>query len=466
MARSLHTRLIISHILPALLVIPLLGVAMLYVLETRLLLPMVYRNLEKDATLMAEITRNQPVFWQYGEAAQALVDGVSPYLSGSLSILTTNGNLLATSRAPVGDLSGEVVELPDMKAVRQGQTIQLKRGTLAEVFAPVYDLNNRMIGIVRMTTQVVTVTDEVYQLRYILGGVLLLGVLAGVGFGSYLAISINKPIQRVSRSIRELANGNWQTHLEVEGPEELQALSQEVNLLVDRLQNLEKTRQQLLSNLVHELGRPLGALHSASQALLKGADKDAELAKDLLTGMDSEIGRLQMLLNDLAGLHDQTLGRMDLKRKPVDIADWLATVLSPWRAEADTKGVRWQVSVPTDLPAVEMDPDRMAQAVGNLLSNAIKFTPTGGAIRVETSVNSGWLEIGVADSGPGIAAEEQEKIFQPFYHGAQNRRVVEGMGLGLSIARDIVQVHGGEIKLTSAPGQGSCFMLRIPIQSA
>jgi signal transduction histidine kinase len=464
MFRSLRNRLIFSHILPVILVIPLMGVAMVYVLETRLLLPMVYRNLTKEATLMAEITRNQSIFWQSGDAPQALVDGVGPYLSGRLSLLTTSGRVLASSDSATVGLKSQIAELPDLTTLVQGEVIQLQNGTLAEVFTPVFDLNNKPIGIILMTTQVVTVSDEVYQLRYLLGVILLFGLLAGIGLGSYLAFSINRPIQRVTRSIQELANGNWQAHVKEQGPDEMRMLAGEVNVLVDKLNSLEKARRQLLANLVHELGRPLGAIRSAIQALIKGAAKDPQLENDLLNGLDGETARLQRLLDDLAGLHDQVLGKLELERAPVKLGDWLINVLLPWEVVAQQKGVEIKIDALDEQAIVMVDSDRMAQAIGNLLSNAVKFTPAGGQISITANVDSERLIFQVADSGPGIPIEEQEKIFQPFYRGAHGRRIVQGMGLGLSIARDIVAAHGGIIELKSDSGVGSRFILQIPTE--
>ena len=465
MFRTLRNRLILSHILPALIIIPLMGAAMVYVLETRLLLPTVYKNLAKEAELMAEITRNQPIFWQDRQAAWALVKGVSPYLNGEISLVTWNGHLLASSDLADDTETNQFVELPDLTDVPQGQVIQLQNGPLAEAITPVYDLRGRPVGVIRMTTRVVTVSDEIYQLRYLLGFVLLFGVLAGIGLGSYLAFGINRSIQRVTRSIQALAHGDWQAHVEEQGPEELRMLAGEVNTLVDQLHSLEKARRQLLANLVHELGRPLGAIRSAIQALLHGADKDAQLSGDLLTGMDDETLRLRHLLDDLAGLHDQVLGRLELNRSSVQLNDWLANILSPWEAAARQKGLTWTVDVPSNLPAVMVDPDRMAQAIGNILSNAIKFTPAGGQVSTIVKLSDGQLSIRVADTGLSIPENEREKIFEPFYRGSQGRRIVEGMGLGLSIAHDIISAHGGEIKLESTPGTGTAFVLQLPVET-
>lgn len=465
MFRSLRNRLILSHILPILLIIPLMGAAMVYVLETRLLLPMIYRELAKDTTLMAEITRNQPAFWQDSETAQALVDGVSPYLSGRVSFISLGGRILAITATSDSSTGLQVVDLPDMSGVSQGDVIQLQEGPLAEAFTPVYDLSNKPIGIIRMTTRVVTVSDEIYQLRYLLGAVLLFGALAGVGLGSYLAYNINLPIQRVTRSIQTLADGNWQVHIHDErGPEEMRTLTQAVNTLVDRLNSLEKARRQLLANLVHELGRPLGAIRSAIKALMKGADKDPQLAADLLNGLDNETSRLQRLLDDLAGLHDQVLGRLELNRMEAKPNEWLAGQMSAWEAAAREKGLVWDANIQPRLPIILMDPDRMGQALGNLLSNAIKFTPTGGRVSTQVWVEDGKFILQVSDSGPDISVEEREKIFQPFYRGAHGRRIVQGMGLGLSIARDIALAHGGEITLENNPGSGNRFVMWVPVE--
>ena len=464
MFRSLRNRLILSHILPALLIIPLMGAAMVYVLETRLLLPTVYGNLAKEAKLMAAITRNEPVFWQSREAAQALVNGAGPYLNGRFSIVTLDGHTLASSDTPGMD-DAPLIELPDVSHVHPGQVVELRNGPLAEAIAPVYDINGREIGVIRMTTRVVSLTDEIFQMRYLLWSVLLVAVLAGLGLGSYLAISLNRPIQHVTRSIQALASGDWQAHVEERGPDEMRILAREVNTLVDRLHSLENARRQLLANLVHELGRPLGAIRSAILALLHGADKDPQLSHDLLTGLDEETVRLQHLLEDLAGLHEQVLGKLEMNRSPVQLNDWLASTISPWEAAARQKGLTWTVAASPNLPVVQIDADRMAQALGNILSNAIKFTPAGGKVSTSVEAADSQLVIQVEDTGPGIPLNEQEKIFQPFIRGNQGRRIVEGMGLGLSIAREIVQAHGGDIKLESGPGAGSRFVLQMPVQA-
>jgi signal transduction histidine kinase len=240
-------------------------------------------------------------------------------------------------------------------------------------------------------------------------------------------------------------------------------LLQAVNTLVERLDTLEQARRQLLANLAHELGRPLGALRSAIQALLGGADREAALRQELMLGMDAEIGRLQRLLDDLARLHDQVLGTLELNRRPTALNDWLLRTLAPWREAAQDKELSWEAAIPAGLPTLELDADRLAQAVSNLLSNAIKYTPSGGAVSIEAGVEDDAVWIGVSDTGPGIDAEEQARIFTPFYRGRSAGRFPQGMGLGLTIARDLVVAHGGRIEIDSTPGQGSRFTIWLPL---
>jgi signal transduction histidine kinase len=231
------------------------------------------------------------------------------------------------------------------------------------------------------------------------------------------------------------------------------------------LEFLEETRRRLLSNLVHELGRPLGALRSAVHALRHGADEDPGLRQELLAGMDLELRTLEPLLDDLAQLHGQVLNVMSLEREPQPVGEWLQALLPPWRQAALEKGLHWKADVPQDLPPVELDAERMAQAVGNLLSNAIKHTRPGDEVAVSARRNGMQVQITIADSGPGIAPEEQNRIFEPFYRGKQQARFPQGLGLGLTIARDLITAHEGRLDVESAPGAGSTFTVSLPLHN-
>jgi len=219
----------------------------------------------------------------------------------------------------------------------------------------------------------------------------------------------------------------------------------------------------LLANLVHEIGRPLGALRMGIEALSHGANRDPNFYAELLEGMDLETARLQRLLGDLSHLHEQALGVLELDRQNLDLTNWLPEALAPWQQAAKQKRLRWELCLPESLPVVQADPLRLDQVIGNLVSNAIKFTPGGGTVTVEAGTDNAQIWIRVSDTGPGIPLEVQEKMFEPFVRGGQGRRFPQGMGLGLSIAHELVEAHGGRLELESEAGLGSKFTVWLPL---
>jgi two-component system sensor histidine kinase BaeS len=295
-------------------------------------------------------------------------------------------------------------------------------------------------------------------------------VVLAVLLGLWLALRLERSLRRVTGAVYAIAGGDQPDSLPQQDIAEIDAVYRAVNTLVDRLETLENARRRLLANLVHELGRPLGSLRAAVDALRHGADADPDLHDELLVGMNDQIARMQPLLEDLTRLHSQVLGTLDLHLEPTPLSQWLPKVMTLWRHAAGEKGITWRADIPLDLPSVPIDSDQLGRALGNLFSNGIKYTPEGGSILVEAGVTRAgetetrdacWIRIG--DSGPGIPADEQAMVFEPFQRGASDRRFPQGMGLGLAIAQDIVVAHGGRIDLESRQGMGSRFTVTLPL---
>lgn len=468
MFSTLRRRLIFSHVLPLLVIVPLIGLALIYLLEARLVLPSLTNELTSEAGLVVEMARDEPGVWSDPALAQALVGRVSPQLTARLMVLDSRGRLLASSdpndrgrlRAPL-DHPGLGQALSGQLFTQQARSQGL-RAEVADVLAPALGTDQRVAGVVRLSYPLTTVYARFRLLRYLVAGVLVVGLLLGALAGTALALDLGRPIQQTTQAVRQLAAGQPPTPLPEQGPEEIRSLAQSFNTLAERLRTLEESRSRLLANLVHEIGRPLGALLAAVQALADGADQDPGLRQELHAGMEAQIRRLQHLLDDLAQLHDQVSGTLELEPRPLVLDAWLPALLSPWREAATQKGLEWRISLPAGLPVISADPDRLAQAVGNLVSNAIKYTPTPGNVTVSAGSEADAVWIRVSDTGPGILAEEQERIFTPFYRGLASGRFPQGMGLGLSIARDLVTAHGGRLMVESAPGSGSRFTIWLP----
>lgn len=472
MLRTLHRRLILSHILPLLLITPIMGLALVYMLETRVLIPSLSSELQGQASLVAELASNQADLWQDPSRAHEFVDRVDPVISARVMVLDPEGRLLATSDPDDEPLLGQIVELSALPRILAGEIsvhTTYSRDLNAEVvdaLVPVRRPDGGILGAVRLTHQQESVYVWFMQLRYSIAVVLLAAVIVAAALGWILAMHLQRPLRSVTRAVTHLADGREVLPLVEEGPEEIGLLSRSFNVLVERLQAMEQARRQLLGNLVHELARPLGAILSAVQALRIGAHKDPALREELLAGMEEEISRLRRLVESLIHLHDQALGPMELDCRAVDLTDWLPRTLVPWREAARGKGLEWQVTMPAASVLADIDPDHMAQAVGNLLSNAVKYTPTGGKIAVEVGVKDQTAWIKVSDTGPGISPEDHSRVFAPFYRGNRGHRFPQGMGLGLAIARDVASAHGGCVEVQSDLGLGAHFVLRFPSKSS
>ncbi len=468
MLNSLRNRLILSHILPLMIIIPFMGIVLIYVLETRYLLPKLSNDLIGFANLIADITKDEERLWNDPAYAENVLEQIRPNLATRVMFLTPDGRLLASSDPVDANRLNELLNLSGLSQVQQGNVVshtvfsQSFKGEVIDILEPVVGSDNQLKGIIRLSYHFDAVSEDFLKLRYYILGILVFGIVLGTLLGYVLALNIANPVQKVTQAMIDLARGDRREALPEQGPQEIRLLLQGVNILVQRLHNLEEARRQLLANLVHELGRPMGAMRMGLQALMRGAKENPQLMDELLEGMDYEASRLQYLLDDLAHLHDQVLGTLELDRKPIELSKWLPKVLIPWQEAARQKRLQWQVNVPTDLPTIKADPTRLAQVVGNLISNAIKYTPGRGKVTISAGVDENDAWVRVNDTGPGISLEDQDKIFTPFYRGHQGKRIKQGMGLGLSITRDLVQAHGGRLEFESTPEMGSQFIVYIP----
>jgi len=467
MFKTLRLRLILSHAIPFLLIIPLTGIALVYFLENQIILPNLSAELAGDARILTAVISTQPEILQDQQLAQYFLSELHPRLSANVMLLDPSGNMLASTN-PAD--AGRVIKIlpPDLNNNQQANLLKsiyhflIFKPEVVDFFAPVTSQNGQLIGIVRLSYDFSTIFDEFSSLRILILGILVAGMLLGIALGAILALNTSKQIMQVAEAVNELACGSPRQTLPEKGPEEIRVLLHAVNFLVERLNILESSRKQLLANLVHELGRPLGALRAGLAAVMRGAKDDPALLEELTIGMDEEAARLQHLLEDLSHLYGQLSGSLELNRVELNLNEWLPKVLRPWQEAAQQKRLHWEENLPGDLPSIQADPDRLAQAIENLTSNAIKYTGAHGTIAISAGVNDYEVWIQVGDNGPGISPDEQEKIFEPYYRGNQGRRIKQGMGLGLSIAKDLVQAHGGKIDLDSAPGIGSKFTILLP----
>jgi len=299
-------------------------------------------------------------------------------------------------------------------------------------------------------------------------------VLLALALGLLLSWSLIGPIRRTEARLAEIAAGDFGGRLDVRTRDELGSLAANVNRMNDELRRLygelktaSRHKSEFLANMSHELRTPLNAIIGFSQVLQQQLfgemnAKQKEYVDDIL----SSGNHLLSLINDVLDLSKVEAGQVELERTPFSLRDALERGVVMVRERASDRGLQLSLDLAPDVDVVDADERRVRQIVFNLLSNAVKFTPEGGSIVVSTERVAGEVRVSVSDTGPGVAPEDRERIFEEFQQttvGAQQR---EGTGLGLALSKKLVELHGGRICVESGLGGGSRFVFTLPLQEA
>ena len=235
---------------------------------------------------------------------------------------------------------------------------------------------------------------------------------------------------------------------------------------VTRLKRFDELKNDLVATVAHEFRTPLTSLRMAIHLLAEGAVGPVnEKQADLLASARQDCERLQGIVDDLLDLSSIQSGRLELQIRPVSATELLSKAIASQQFAADQKDIHLESSVAADLDKIEIDPDRIGLVLNNLLSNAIRHTPEGGRVSIHVGRSEGATRFEVTDTGEGIAPEYQKRVFEKFFRVPGNG-ATGGAGLGLSISRDIVEAHGGEIGMQSRPGHGSTFWFTVPPRAA
>ena len=313
-------------------------------------------------------------------------------------------------------------------------------------------------------------------------GAMLMALLLGI----LLARTISRPVRELTAATQRVARGELGLQVPVRTRDELGELAASFNQMSADLAQSNELRRHMTADIAHELRTPLSVILGYTEAL---SDGKLQATPQTFTILHDGAKHLSRLVEDLQTLALADAGELSLTRRPADPRALLEHAASAYRGRAEEKGISLSVEAAPDLPEVEVDPDRMAQVLGNLLTNALRYTPAGGRVSMQCSVISNQssvisnqtaadgkpitdhrlliadhcLLITVTDTGAGIAPEDLPHVFERFYRGDKARQKQEGeSGLGLAIAKSIVEMHGGSISVDSTPGEGTTFSIEIP----
>lgn len=290
------------------------------------------------------------------------------------------------------------------------------------------------------------------------GFLILIGV---VFFGMRNLRRMSMPLDELLEASSRVADGDFAVRVEEQGPFEVRALLREFNSMTEKLEINDKQRRAMLADISHELRSPITIMQGNLEGMIDGVySADAERLKSLY----DETRILSRLVDDLRTLALAESGSLQLKRESTDLGLLIREVISSFESQANEKKIRFEFQV-DDVEALEIDPLRIREVLTNVVANAVRYTPNEGEIKVgvtESAVpENRSVTVFVQDSGEGIQAEDLSRIFDRFYKSSDSG----GMGLGLSIAKYLVEAHGGKIWAESEAGQGTRVSFSLPLRA-
>ena len=316
-----------------------------------------------------------------------------------------------------------------------------------------------MVYLSSVTDIILQLTQLQKRISYYFLAAAIAAIIAALIFSGILT----RPITLLTKGIKRMSHGDFSVRVKESGSGEIRRLSEAFNTMSEKLETLDQSRNQFVSNASHELKTPLATMKILIENIIYQPDMDAEIRTEFLTDINKEINRLSLIVSDLLTLVSMDAKTAKLTRTTFALSEVVEEVrhrLQPI-AEKRWQTLEVQINDPCDIYA---DRPKLYQVIYNLTENAIKYTPEGGKITMRLDKSGHDAQFSVQDNGPGIPKEDQAHIFDRFYRVDKARsRETGGTGLGLSIVHQLVLMHGGSVTVASEEGQGSLFTVELPI---
>lgn len=370
--------------------------------------------------------------------------GAQPLLSFAFALVDQDGYVVVPAGTyQVGDIvsPGELEQGTDIEIDGQFVGIVLTTGEAPEL-SPREELFLTRIN---------------WALLYAALGATLIALLLGL----FLARKLTRPLRELTAASQAMARGDLEQQVTIRSQDELGELAAAFNRMSAELTRANQARRQMTADIAHDLRTPLTVIKGYTEALRDG---DLLPASATFETIYQEAEHLSHLIEDLRMLSLVDAGELTLHRQAVQPKDMLDRTAAAHLPQAQQSGIALNVDAAADLPPIYVDPERLAQVLGNLVGNAMRYTPEGEQITLAARQQAGALQITVQDTGVGIDRVDLPHIFDRFYRSDDARETNEGeSGLGLAIAKSLVEAHGGTITVASTQGAGSTFTITLPI---
>ncbi|MBK9710310.1 MAG: HAMP domain-containing protein [Kouleothrix sp.] len=324
-------------------------------------------------------------------------------------------------------------------------------------------------GVVTTASQPIGMVSQQERFQAVVDQGLLISAFAALTAAVVVSLFVSRrivePLQALSFTSQRLARGYYHERTSIQSDDELADLSQSINQLAEALEQTEQRRLALLADVAHELRTPLTTIEGYMEGLIDGVIRPEDR---IFAMIQHEAVRLKWLIEELALLSRAEAGQLRVTLRPTALPRLFEHVAAQFQPQFNSKHVQLTWKLPPDLPLIMADADRLEQIIINLLSNALRYTPAGGSVTLSAEAHDFFVQIGVRDTGIGIAAEHLPHIFERFYRVDKSRaRQSGGTGIGLTITRHLVYAQGGEIWVDSdGAGHGATFYVTLPVHDA
>lgn len=385
-------------------------------------------------------------------------------LEESLRIIVTDTRAVVINDTS-GIENGNTFIAPEvMEALQESASSNIQDdGATKYTAAPIFNESSEVVGVVLLVSSIQDINDLLESIQTISRWLNLATagfVLVAVFFISQIILV---PLERLLKVVQKMSEGHLGQRVAVTGNDEFAQLCEAFNDMNDKLERVENTREEFVSNVSHELKTPLSSIKVLCESILFEENVPEEMYREFLQDINSEIDRMNNIVNDLLTLVklDQTVVGLNIQETNINkIIERIIKVLNPLALKKD-------IELSTEyIKNINLQADgmKLSLAISNLIENSIKYTPNGGKVKVTIDADHQNVFVTVQDTGIGIDEEEQSKIFTRFYRVDKTRdRGTGGTGLGLSITHSTILLHSGSIRVSSKEGKGTTFVVRLPI---
>jgi signal transduction histidine kinase len=371
------------------------------------------------------------------------------------SLATGQGDNMLANPLVAQALTGEYASQTDSGPLRQNAAMHLALPIIVE---------GKLVGVVYLSQSLSDVTAVLSDLRQLWIIATLIALLLSGMVGLLLSRAIANPVRRLTEAAGAVAQGQLDQQVPVKSRDELGRLSQAFNEMTTRLRAARKMQIDMVANVSHELRTPLTSIKGLLETLRGGAINDPDVRDSFLEMAEEQTNRLIRLVKDLLLLSRVDSETLNLHKRPIDLGQLVQDTADYFSFQAETTDLTITVEVEPRCPPVNVDPDRIEQVMFNLLDNAIKYSKPGGRVGVRvTAPTELALLVAIRDEGIGISAVDLPRIGERFYRADKARSRAEGgSGLGLVIARALVEAHGGELQIESEENKGTAVSFTLP----